>query len=88
MERRLVDIFARAIAQVIPAAVDGPQLKALTMALFGMLNWHYLWFKEGKGLTRAEFARLATTLLTSGAADALKAIGKGGADARPSKRAG
>ena len=65
MERRLVDIFARAIEESVPSA-RGPHLKAITMSLFGMLNWHYMWFKEGRGLSRADYARLATNLLIAG----------------------
>ena len=47
MERELVAIFAEAIAQVLPAiGRDKALLKPVTMSLFGMLNWHYMWFRE------------------------------------------
>lgn len=75
LERRLVDLFADAIAEVVPTIGRGPNLKAITMSLFGMLNWHYLWFREGKGLTRADYARLATQLVVAGAAPALASLG-------------
>lgn len=74
LERRLVEIFAAAIAEAVPAVGRGPELKPITMALFGMLNWHYLWFREGRGLTRTDFARLATGLVTAGAVEALRSI--------------
>jgi len=67
LERRLVDLFAQAIAEALPHLAESPLLKPVTMSLFGMLNWHYLWFREGKGLSRAEYAKLATTMLLSGA---------------------
>ncbi len=67
LERRLVDIFAQAIADALPQIGSGPHLKAVTMSLFGMLNWHYLWFREGKGLSRADYARMATQLILAGA---------------------
>ncbi|MDQ2083961.1 TetR/AcrR family transcriptional regulator [Xanthobacteraceae bacterium Astr-EGSB] len=67
MERILVTIFSDAIAAAIPAIGRGPLLKPMTMSLFGMLNWHYLWFRPGKGLDRNEYARLVTRLVTAGA---------------------
>ncbi|MGK9166341.1 TetR/AcrR family transcriptional regulator [Inquilinus limosus] len=75
LERKLVRIFADALAAAVPPlAADRTPLMPLTMSLFGMLNWHYLWFREGKGLSRADYARLATELVLSGAADAVAAV--------------
>jgi TetR/AcrR family transcriptional regulator len=37
------------------------------MSLFGMLNWHYMWFREGGTMSREDYADLATTLLIEGA---------------------
>lgn len=69
MERELVRVFADAIAAVNPAlAGDNALLKPVTMSLFGMVNWHYMWFREGKALTREDYASLVTTLLVEGAA--------------------
>jgi TetR/AcrR family transcriptional regulator len=69
MERELVRVFATAIAAVNPA-LDGDNalLKPVTMSLFGMVNWHYMWFREGKALSREDYADLVTTLLVEGAA--------------------
>lgn len=67
LERTLVDIFAEAIRALDPAAFEGRQLlKPVTMALFGMLNWFYMWFREGRGITREQYADLATHMLVSG----------------------
>jgi AcrR family transcriptional regulator len=74
MQRALVAQFSRAIVEAQPDLADSPLLKPMSMSLFGMLNWHYLWFREGKGLSRDDYARLATTLLTAGAADAMAAV--------------
>ena len=71
LERVLVNAFAEAIAQAVPVCRDKRFLKPITMSLFGMLNWHYLWFREGKGLTREDYARLACELILVGAADAV-----------------
>lgn len=68
MERELVAIFAEAIAQVLPAiAQSRTLLKPVTMSLFGMLNWHYMWFREGGTMSREDYADLATTVLIEGA---------------------
>lgn len=70
LERRLVAIFAAAIRAVNPPAFEGrPLLKPVTMSLFGMLNWAYMWFDERGGLERRDYARLATRLLVSGVRD-------------------
>ncbi|MEJ2435566.1 MAG: TetR/AcrR family transcriptional regulator [Pseudolabrys sp.] len=69
MERRLVHEFAEAIAAINPAiGADKMLLKPVTMSLFGMLNWHYMWFREGKGLSREGYADMVTKLLIEGAA--------------------
>jgi TetR/AcrR family transcriptional regulator len=69
MERDLVRVFAESIAVVNPAiGKDAALLKPVTMSLFGMINWHYMWFREGKPLTREDYADIATTLLVEGAA--------------------
>jgi AcrR family transcriptional regulator len=74
LERRLVAIFAEAISESVPEAGHGVLLKPLTMSLFGMLNWHYLWFREGKGLSRQQYALMASQLITAGAAVAAEAV--------------
>src|SRR4030081_905978 len=74
MERKLVAIVSEAITAAIPSVAKKRQLlKPLTMSLFGMLNWHYLWFRDGKGITREKYARMVTGLILSGAEDAISA---------------
>ena len=71
LERRLVAIFSGAISAALPSVTKQPDiLKPLTMSLFGMLNWHYLWFRDGKGMTREAYARMAANLVLSGAENA------------------
>jgi TetR/AcrR family transcriptional regulator len=68
MERELVAIFAAAIADVLPAIGRSKSLlKPVTMSLFGMLNWHYMWFREDGTMSRSDYADLATTVLVEGA---------------------
>jgi TetR/AcrR family transcriptional regulator len=70
LERQLVARFAEAIRAVAPGAFDGtPLLKPVTMSLFGMLNWFYMWFREGGPVSRADYARMATRLLVGGVRD-------------------
>lgn len=84
LERVLVRLFSDALAEAVPQVGRGPMLKPLTMSLFGMLNWHYLWFREGKGLSRTEYARLVTTLLQAGAQEAVAVV----ATSAPAEAAG
>ena len=87
MERRLVRIVSDAIADALPAVAKRHDvLLPLTMSLFGMLNWHYLWFRDGKGMTRDAYARMATGLVLAGADEAIADVenAKASATKRPS----
>lgn len=66
MERQLVLQLSTALADCLPHLKGSAMLKPLTMSMFGMLNWHYLWFHEGKGLTRDEFAKMVTEIILNG----------------------
>jgi AcrR family transcriptional regulator len=66
-ERALVRMMSDALAEALPQIRRSPVLKPLTMSAFGMLNWNYMWFREGRGMTRDQYARLVTDLLLSGA---------------------
>ncbi len=67
LERRLVAIFADAVGALKPDTLaGGPLLKPVTMSLFGMLNWFYMWHREDGPLSRDDYAKLATQLLVGG----------------------
>ena len=66
MERELVRIFSDAVRGVAPHLEGTRMLKPVTMSLFGMLNWHYLWFKSSGSVSRADYADLVTTLVSDG----------------------
>ncbi|UFX43888.1 TetR/AcrR family transcriptional regulator [Bradyrhizobium sp. 41S5] len=70
-ERILVAMMSDALAAAVPAAKQKRVLKPLTMSVFGMLNWHYMWFREGGPMTRAEYADFVAQLVLAGAADAV-----------------
>ena len=67
-ERELVAVFSTAIRGAVPSLAGGnPLLKPVTMSLFGMLNWQFLWFRPDGPISRRDFARLATQLVIEGA---------------------
>lgn len=67
LERRLVVLFAEPIRALNPELFDGrPFLKPVTMSMFGMLNWAFMWFRDEGPVSRDEYARIATDLLIGG----------------------
>jgi TetR/AcrR family transcriptional regulator len=68
LERSLVSIFADAVAAAVPTIANrSVLLKPVTMSLFGMMNWHYMWFREKGPVSREDYADMVTTLLIEGA---------------------
>jgi TetR/AcrR family transcriptional regulator len=83
-ERRLVARFASALAGVNPSLKRGRRLlKPVTMSLFGMVNWSYLWFKADGPMSRAQYAELVTRIMTEG----ISGLGEASADRTGSGRA-
>ncbi|GEO14895.1 TetR/AcrR family transcriptional regulator [Microvirga aerophila] len=66
MERDLVRLFSGAVAGVAPQLERTKLLKPVTMSLFGMINWHYLWFKSTGEVSRADYAELVAQLIIDG----------------------
>lgn len=66
LQRELVDIMSAAIAHEAPALRGTDKLGAVTMSVFGILNWHYMWAKEGKGLSRDAYGNLVTDMVLGG----------------------
>ncbi|MCY6380700.1 TetR/AcrR family transcriptional regulator [Hoeflea prorocentri] len=65
LERRLVTFFAQAVRGINPD-LEARLVKPVTMSLFGMLNWHYMWFRPQGGVGREEYAEMASRLIVSG----------------------
>lgn len=65
MEREMVQGAASIIAELHPGTPDA-LLKPLTMSFFAMLNWHYLWHREGAALTREDYATVVAAMIASG----------------------
>lgn len=68
LERRIVRRFAAVLDQINPDLNDRqrPLLTPVTMSLFGMMNWMYMWFKDGGSISRDDYAEVATTLILEG----------------------
>lgn len=68
IERRIVKRFSRVLREINPDLdnTERPLLTPVTMSLFGMINWVYMWFKDGGKITREDYADVATTLILEG----------------------
>ena len=67
-ERAIVRRFSAVLDAINPALnrPERPLLMPVTMSLFGMMNWVYMWFREGGQITRDDYAEVATTLILEG----------------------
>ncbi|WP_174802947.1 TetR/AcrR family transcriptional regulator [Martelella limonii] len=68
LERSIIGRFSAIIRDIHPELdrPERPLLMPVTMSLFGMLNWVYMWFREGGAITREDYGVMATTLLLEG----------------------
>ncbi|MDP5336531.1 MAG: hypothetical protein NWR54_16255 [Paracoccaceae bacterium] len=62
---RALAIMADAVAKDRPD-LPPDRLRAVTMTVFGILNWFYMWHRPGKGLSRAAYADLAADFVMGG----------------------
>lgn len=67
LQRRLIDMMGAALKKEAPGAFEDPvRLRAVTMSVFGILNWYYMWNRPGKGLDREEYADLVSNMIIGG----------------------
>lgn len=68
LERDIVRRFSVVLDQINPDlnTRERPLLMPVTMSLFGMMNWVYMWFKDGGRISREDYADVATTLILEG----------------------
>jgi hypothetical protein len=68
VERRIVRHFSSLLRTINPGleSKERPLLMPVTMSLFGMMNWVYMWFREGGRISRDDYADVATTLILEG----------------------
>lgn len=68
LERQLVKAFSSVLKEVVPSLAEpGAPLLPVTMSLFGMLNWHYMWFRQDGPITRSDYSKIVKTLILEGA---------------------
>ncbi|MHA6265986.1 TetR/AcrR family transcriptional regulator [uncultured Aliiroseovarius sp.] len=67
LQRRLIEMMGAALQKEAPGAFSGNRnLRAVTMSVFGILNWYYMWNHPGKGLSREEYADLVSDMILGG----------------------
>ncbi len=67
LQRRLVQIMSDALQAASPTTLSDPdRLRPVTMTVFGMLNWFYMWHRPGKGMSRETYADLVTDMVMGG----------------------
>ena len=67
IERDIVAVFATALCRAVPALdAERNLVTPVTMSLFGMLNWHYMWFKPRGRMSREAYSKLALDLILGG----------------------
>ena len=68
LERGIVRRFSAVLDLVNPGlnTKERPLLMPVTMSLFGMMNWVYMWFRDGGRISREDYADVATTLILEG----------------------
>lgn len=70
LERVLVRAFSDALAGIEPALATRPELlKPMTMNLFGMLNWKFMWFRENGPVSHEAFGAMVMSTIEAGAAE-------------------
>ena len=65
-ERAVVAVFARAVAQMRPDTEAAGLAKALTMLLFGMINWTFTWLRPDGNLDYEAMAPIVADLFFGG----------------------
>ena len=65
-QRDIVAAFARQLARAYPDRVTKDNQTALTMMVFGMINWTFTWLKPGGRLGYREFADQVVQVLERG----------------------
>ena len=66
VQREVVGAFAEAIADTRPELRAAELHRPLTMLLFGMMNWMFMWLQPGGKLTHAALAPIVADLFFGG----------------------
>jgi AcrR family transcriptional regulator len=65
-QRDIVAAFARQLARAYPKRATKDDQTALTMMVFGMINWTFTWLKPGGKLGYREFAEQVVDMIENG----------------------
>jgi AcrR family transcriptional regulator len=65
-QRDVVSAVTRFVRRAYPARVNQRNETAVTMTLFGMINWTFTWLRPGGPLSYADFAEEVIALLDRG----------------------
>lgn len=66
-QRTMIDMMGAALSAEAPGLADDPtRLRAVTMSVFGILNWYYMWKRPGKGMAREDYAEMVTDMVLGG----------------------
>ena len=68
-ERKLVDVFARAIAALKPRLRRRTLRVPLAMILFGMINWTFTWLRPDDPLSYEDMAQVVAQIFLHGVID-------------------
>ncbi len=67
LQRHLIQGMGDALQAASPKTMADPaRLHPITMTVFGMLNWFYMWHRPGKGISRDDYADLVTDMVLGG----------------------
>ena len=65
-ERALVAYFSETLSQMRPDLDEAGLSKAISMLLFGMMNWMFTWLRSDGALGQEDMAQLVTDLFMGG----------------------
>ncbi len=67
IERRIMRRFSAVIREINPN-LDGEQrlTTPMTMSVLGMLNWVYMWFRDGGPVSREDYAEAVADMVLNG----------------------
>ncbi len=65
-QRRVVQAFADVVSEIRPELVDAGLHKALTMLLFGMINWMFTWLRPQGAITHDQMGEMVAALFFGG----------------------
>jgi AcrR family transcriptional regulator len=65
-QREIVAAFTRQLARAYPKRVNKDNQTALTMMVFGMINWTFTWLRPGGRLAYRDFAEQVVDVIENG----------------------